>query len=299
MSKDYSKILILYNTSAYKGKIEEILPYIKKRLLARYEEVDAMTGSSAEEMNELAKTNADKYDIVLSCGGDGTLHEVVDGVMKSGARPIVGLLPFGTCNDVAKTLNIPRNLDKAIDTVLKLETIDYDVMYDNQNYITYTMAAGYLVRCSFATSQKVKKRMGRLAYVFSALGGIFKFPSMPMTITAEGERIHGKFFYMMLMNGNSVGGFKVRDRHTFSDGKIQLVIIKRSKFAPNSLFTLIRMFLFGIKSIRKSKYAIVREIDTVEIENHSNATFTYDGDKASFLKKHVSVNDKLTFIHGI
>jgi len=109
-----------------------------------------------------------------------------------------------------------------------------------------------------------------------------------MTVTCENERIHGKFVYMMAMNGESTGGFKLNKGEIINNGKVKIVLIKRGKGLAG-LFTFVKLFLFGIKSIMKSKHAIVREVSKFEIENHSNTPFTLDGEKAKFLKRKFEV----------
>lgn len=270
-----------------KGKVEEFLPKIKQRLFLRYQVVDAMTSNDKNGSEKLAFKFANKYDIVVACGGDGTLHQVVNGIMKSGANPIVGLLPFGTCNDVAKTLKIPFNLDKAIDCILRLNTTDYDLIFDGQNYISYSMATGYLTKCAYSSTRKSKKAIGKFAYIFSALKNIFKFQSLPLTITYDGIRIHGKFLYFMLISGETAGGFKLNKNASIDNGKVQMVLIKSKGLI--GLINFAKLFLFGIKSISKSKNVIVKEVEQVEIENHSNTPFIVDGEKAKFLKKSLNV----------
>lgn len=270
------------------------MPHIKQRLSLRYPQVDAVA-TPVEGAEEIALSFASKYDMLVSCGGDGTLHEVINGVMKSGSQPIVALLPMGTCNDVARTLKIPFKLDEAIDCILRLNTTSYDVMFDGKDYVTYALATGYLTQASYAASSKIKRKIGRLAYVFSGIRCLFHFDALPITITCDKERIHGKFVYMMAMNGESVGGFKLNKDATLNDGKIKLVLIKRGK-GVSSLFTFIKMFLFGIKSIVKSKNAIIRDVSSFEIENHANTPFTLDGEKAKFLKKKVKVEKVLDIV---
>lgn len=270
-----------------KGKIDEHLPHIKQRLSLRFPQVDAMA-TPVEGAEDLAFAFAGKYDIIVSCGGDGTLHEVINGVMKSGSQPTIAILPFGTCNDVARTFKIPFDLDKAIDCILRLNTTSYDVMFDGSDYITYALATGYLTKASYAASSKVKKKIGRLAYVFSGIRCMFQFEALPITITCDNERIDGKFVYMMAMNGESTGGFKLNKGEIINNGKVKLVLIKRGR-GVSSLFTFIKLFLFGIKSIMKSKNAIIREVTRFEIENHANTPFTLDGEKAKFLKKKIQV----------
>ncbi len=294
--KEIKSVLIIYNPNAMKGKVGEYLPHIKQRLLLRYPQVDAMA-TPKEGAEDIAFSFADKYDILISCGGDGTLHETINGVMKSGANPIVAIFPFGTCNDVARTFKISFNLDKAIDSVLRLNTTNYDVMFDGNRYITYSLATGYLTQASYSASNKIKRRIGRLAYLFSGLKCMFKFASLPITINCEGERIHGKFVYMMAINGESAGGFKLNKGEIVNNGKVKVVIIKRGKFL-SGLFTFAKLFLFGIKSIMRSKNAIVREVSKFEIENHANAPFTYDGERVKFLKKRFEVKQLNNIVKG-
>ncbi|MBO5954382.1 MAG: YegS/Rv2252/BmrU family lipid kinase [Clostridia bacterium] len=292
--KEVKSVLIIYNPNAMKGKISEHLPHIKQRLSLRYEKIDAMA-TPVEGAEDIAYSFAPKYDIIVSCGGDGTLHEIINGVMKSGSQPTIAILPFGTCNDVARTFKIPFNLDEAIDCILRLNTTSYDVMFDGKDYITYALATGYLTKASYAASSKIKKKIGRLAYVFSGIRCMFQFDALPITITCDNERIHGKFVYLMAMNGESTGGFKLNKGEIINNGKVKLVMIKRGK-GISSLFTFVKLFLFGIKSIMKSKNAIVREVTHFEIENHANTPFTLDGEKAKFLKKKIQVKQVLSIV---
>ena len=283
--KEIKNVLIIYNPFSMKGKVGEKLPHIKQRLNLRYEKVDAMA-TPKEGAEDLALTNAPKYDLIVSCGGDGTLHEIINGVMKSGSQPIIGILPFGTCNDVARSFKIPFNLDKALDCILRLNTTSYDVMFDGNDYVTYALATGYLTQASYVVPSKVKRKIGRLAYVFAGLKCLFKFDALPITVTCDKERIHGKFVYAMAMNGESTGGFRLNKGETINNNKVKIVLIKKRR---GCLFTFIKLFMFGIKSIRKSKNAVIREVKSFEIENHANAPFTADGEKLKFLKKKFEV----------
>lgn len=284
--KNYSSVLIIYNPNALKGKIDDYIPEIKKRLSLRYSVVDAMSSPEIDGAESLALKYASKYDVLVSCGGDGTVHNVINGVMKSRADCVVGILPFGTCNDVARSLKIPCDFDKAIDCLLRLNITKYSLMSADDEFISYSLATGYLTNSTYATTNKQKKRLGRFAYFISAIKYLFKFKSLPITITADGERIHGKFIYFMLLNGEYAGGFRLNKNKEYNNGKTQLVLIKKTK-ALGGFFTFIKMFMFGIKSIRKSKCAIVKEVGKVKIENHANAPFTLDGEKTKFLKKEI------------
>ena len=290
--KEVKSVLIIYNPNAMKGKIVEQLPHIKQRLMMRYPLVEAMA-TAADGAENIALSFAGKFDIIISCGGDGTLHEIINGIMKSGFNPIIGILPLGTCNDVARSFKISFDLDEAIDSILRLNITNYDVMFDGKDYITYALATGYLTEASYSASNQIKKRIGRLAYVVSGIKSSFNFKALPLTVTTENERFHGKFVYMMAMNGESTGGFKINKGAIVNNQKVKLVLIKK-RFG--CLFTFIKLFLFGIKSIIKSKNAIIRDVSSFEIENHSNNAFTLDGEKARFLKSKVQVKQLLNIV---
>jgi len=293
--KNYNSVLIIYNPNAMKGKIDEYLPHIKQRLFLRFTQVDAMYSPNEDGAEMLAFKHASKYDIVVVCGGDGTVNQVVNGIVKSKANSVIAILPFGTANDIARTLNIPKDLDKAIDTILRLNLVDYDLMSDGERYITSSLATGYLTNVTYSTSNKAKKRMGRFAYFLSCLKHMFKFKTLPITITCDGERIHDKFVYFMLINTKSISGINVNEKDNFSNGKVKLVLIKKSKFL-GSFCTILKMFTKGLDSIKKSKLVIVREVKQIEIENHSNSPFTMDGEKIKFLKKTISVATPITLV---
>ena len=293
--KNYSSILIIYNPSAMKGKLNEFIPKIKQRLLLRFSQVDAMFSADTNGAENLAFKFASKYDVVVSCGGDGTLHEVVNGVMASGAKPLIGVLPFGTCNDVARTLKIPFNMDQAIDCLLRLNTTEFDMMFDGKEYIVYSIATGYLVKSTYSATNKSKKKFGRLAYFMSALKCIFKLDSIPITILCDGERIHNKIAYLMLINGESAGGFKLNKNEVLDNGKVKMLVIKRTNAIANFI-TFIKLFLFGIGSVRRDKSVIIRDVEEFEIENHANSAFIIDGERVKFLRKSIEVITPLTFI---
>lgn len=280
-----------------KGEIENHIPRIKQRLLLRYAIVDSMSSQDINGAEILAQKYASKYDIIISCGGDGTLNQVVNGVMKSGENTAIGILPCGTCNDVARTLNISNDLDKAVDSILRLNTTRYDLMYDGERYMSYSLATGYMTKCSYSASSKSKKRFGRLAYVVSAIKDLFRIDKLPITVTADGERIHDKFLYFMLVNGISVGGFKMNKDDNLTDGKVKLVMIRRKK-GLGCLFAMIKLFIRGISAVKNNKYIIVKDVSNIHIENHANSPFTMDGEKTKFLKKDIKVVSSLEVIKG-
>ena len=295
--KNYNKVLIIYNPNAMKGEIDEKLPYIKQRLFLRYSQVDSICSPTEQGLEQLTIKNAPLYDIIVACGGDGTVNRILNGVAKSEAETLVAILPYGTSNDIARTLNVPFELDKAIDCILRLNFAKYDLMYDGSNYITSSLSGGYLTTTIYSTSVTAKKRLGKFAYVLSALKHLFKFKALPLTVTCDGERVHDKFLYFLLMNSSSVNGFNINKKDDFNNGKVRLVLIKKGKFL-GGFFSYLKLMFRGVDAIKKHKLVYVRDVRKVEIENHSNTPFIIDGEKTKFLKAKIQVSRPISIVRN-
>ena len=291
-------LIVIYNPNARKGKIKQVMPYILSRLSTKFSPCEAVQTKSAEDMVDLARKNAEKYDYIVVAGGDGSIHNVVNGVKQSKGRPKLGFLPYGTVNDVCKTLNIPRKLDKAIDVILRGQTIKYDIMQENGNYMIYTFAGGMFVSTSFQTSTGMKRVLGKLAYFITGAKQLFSMRTLPLTVEIDGERHHGRYIIAMVLNSASAAGFKINKERDIDDGLIDVVLIEKKRSFLVALITLVKMFLFGLKSIKKQKNVVVQKCKIVKIQNHSNEPFTQDGEEARFLTKEINISSPITVLYG-
>jgi len=128
------------------------------------------------DATRLAAENGSRFDTVACIGGDGTLSEVLAGLMQLDGPPPVGYIPMGTANDVATTLCLPKN-----DTVAAAQRIvdgkphPYDVGgFGDNDYFAYIAAFGAFTDVSYATPQNQKKVLGELAYVLQGMAQLPK-----------------------------------------------------------------------------------------------------------------------------
>jgi diacylglycerol kinase (ATP) len=291
-------VIVIYNPNARKGKIKDVMPYIQQRLATKFKPCDTVQTKSAEDMIELARKNAEKYDCIVVAGGDGSIHNVINGVKQSKGRPTLGFLPYGTVNDVCRTLNVPKDLDKAIDVILRGETIKYDIMQEGDNYMIYTFAGGMFVSTSFKTGTGMKRVLGKIAYFLTGAKQLFSMRTLPLTVTIDGERHHGRYIMMMVLNSTSAAGFKINKERDIDDGLIDVILVEKKKSYIKALFTLLRMFLFGLDNVRKCKNVVIKKCKTVKVENHSNESFTQDGEEAGFLTKEISIAKPITVFYN-
>ena len=291
-------LIVIYNPNARKGKIKEVMPYILERLSTKFKPCDAVQSKSAEDMIDLARKNAEKYNVVVVAGGDGSIHNVINGVKQSKGRPTLGFLPYGTVNDVCRTLNIPRDLDRAIDVILRGETIKYDIMQEGNNYMIYTFAGGMFVSTSFKTSTGLKRVLGKVAYFLTGAKQLFSMRTLPLTVNIDGERHHGRYIMMMVLNSASAAGFRINKERDIDDGLIDVILVEKKRSYFVALLTLLKMFVFGLNSVRKHKNVVIKKCKSVTIENHSNEPFTQDGEQADFLTKQINITSPITVFYN-
>ena len=291
-------LIVIYNPNARKGKIKEVMPYILQRLSTKFKPCEAVQSKSAEDMIDLARKNAEKYNVVVVAGGDGSIHNVINGVKQSKGRPTLGFLPYGTVNDVCRTLNIPRDLDRAIDVILRGETIKYDIMQEGDNYMIYTFAGGMFVSTSFKTSTGLKRVLGKVAYFLTGAKQLFSMRTLPLTINIDGERHHGRYIMMMVLNSASAAGFRINKERDIDDGLIDVILVEKKRSYLVALLTLLKMFIFGLNSVRKHKNVVIKKCKNVVIENHSNEPFTQDGEQADFLTKEINITAPITVFYN-
>ena len=225
------KLLFVYNPHAGKGllkpKVSDIVDIFVK---AGYEVVIYPTQAYHDAYKKvLAYT--DKYDLVVCSGGDGTIDEVVSGMMERGDRAPVGYIPTGTTNDFANSLKIPKNILAAADNAVSGVAFPCDVGKFNDGFFVYIAAFGLFTDVSYQTKQELKNVLGHLAYLLEGTKRLVNVPSYRMKATHDGETIEEEFIFGMVTNSRSVGGFRnmIGKNVHFDDGVFEVTLIKTPK----------------------------------------------------------------------
>ncbi len=186
--------------------------------------------SGPGEATEIAAAHGEEYDVAACIGGDGTLSEVISGLMKLKNPPKLGYIPMGTANDVATTLALPKNdTVGAAKRILNGEPHPYDVGgFGKDKYFAYIAAFGAFTEVSYVTPQAQKKRLGHLAYILQGAMQLPKIESYRTRVEYDDGVIEDNLFYGSLSNSTSVAGIvKLRDEMVgLGDGMSELVLVK-------------------------------------------------------------------------
>ena len=222
------KMLFIYNPNSGMGllkpKLSDVLDIFVK---GGYEVTVYPTQKYHDAVRKMGEYE-EQYDLVACSGGDGTLDEVVTGMMKREKKVPIGYIPAGTTNDFASSLHISKNMLEAADTVVNGVPFACDVGEFNEDYFVYIAAFGLFTDVSDETKQSMKNVLGHLAYILEGTKRIFNIPSYRIKVTHDGETIEDEFIYGMVTNSRSVGGFKgiTGKNVVFDDGKFEVTLFK-------------------------------------------------------------------------
>lgn len=225
------KLLFVFNPFSGKGQIKSKLFEIVDQFVKSGYEVTVYPTQKPQDAMELVKERAGEYELVICSGGDGTLDEVVTGMMcRENKRPI-GYIPAGSTNDFASSLGFPRSMEEAAEAAVNGIPFACDVGEFNGDYFVYIAAFGLFTDVSYATSQELKNRIGHIAYILEGLKRLPTIQSYHLQVTWEGQTIEDEFIYGMVTNSTSAGGFKnITGKNVqLDDGLFEVTLIRMPK----------------------------------------------------------------------
>lgn len=222
--------MLLVNPSAGKGQYKACLADVLNVFCCGEYEPTVYFTRYAGNAGELIKEHAENYDLVACMGGDGTLSEVVGGMIHlDNPRPI-GYIPLGTANDVAKTLGFdPKQPIDNARRIVRGSPIPYDVgQFGTNAYFTYIAAFGAFTEVSYATPQERKQTLGHMAYMLEAIKSLTKLTSYKAIVEHDGGVIRDDFIFGAITNSTSVAGLVKLDSNkvSLSDGMFEVILVK-------------------------------------------------------------------------
>ena len=177
---------------------------------------------------EATATMKEGYDILVCCGGDGTLDEVVAGMMKRSDRIPIGYVPAGSTNDFARTLQIPSNMQKAAEVISGGREFKCDTGSFNDRPFVYVAAFGLFTDVSYGTGQDLKNTFGHLAYIMEAFARLGEIKSCRMKVVHDGITEEDEYLFGMVSNSLSVAGisFLAKSGIILDDGLFEVTLVK-------------------------------------------------------------------------
>ena len=270
------KLFFVFNPKAGKGKIKTALMDIVDVFNKGGYEVVIRATQYPKDAYEMTRKYADKVDLVVCSGGDGTLDEVVAGLVETGSKVPVGYIPAGSTNDFAGSLFIPKNMVAAAEMIMEENVYRCDIGKFNKQTFTYIAAFGLFTDVAYETDQDLKNILGHLAYLLEGVKRLFDIQSYHMKVTTEDEIFEDDFMYGMITNSRSVGGFKnlTGKNVDMNDGLFEVTLITTPK-NPMDMQEIIAGLMSG-----KDNSDLIYTFKTSRIRLHSDeaVAWTLDGE---------------------
>ena len=224
-------MLLIYNSRAGKGSFLTRLPEVIDMFVKGGFRVEVYPTQAAGDAIEKVSHIPGYISLVVAAGGDGTLDEVVTGLLKSGRDVPLGYIPVGSTNDYAASLKLSFNVLEAVGDILGGEPQAVDMGEFNNEIFVYVAAFGAFTDVSYDTNQDMKNLFGHIAYIMEGVRRIGDIKSYDLRVEVDGELHEGSYIYGMVTNSVSVGGFKgITGKNVLlDDGVFEVLLIHTPK----------------------------------------------------------------------
>ena len=290
------RILVIANPRAGLGKIKaSLFSVVDIFSKAGYEVTVYPTKEQNDAFNRV-KEGIEGFDRIVVCGGDGTLNEVVSGVVSSDIDATIGYIPAGTLNEWSSGLKISRNILEAAEDIVNGNIRELDVGCFDDRYFTYTASFGAFTEASYSAPQEIKNVIGQAAYFFEGIKSIAHIKPITLELEADGKIVKGDFLFGAISNSHSVGGVLKLDENivNLNDGYFEVLLIRN----PDTLQELQQIVDGIVKKDFDRKGLEFFKASSIKVKSKKPLDWTLDGEHAAGGKETVieNLHNRMKFI---
>ncbi|WP_347552327.1 diacylglycerol kinase family protein [Pseudalkalibacillus hwajinpoensis] len=271
-----TRTAIILNPKAGNVKLVDQIDIIQERLKVKFGNVTLYKTEYPGHGAELVEQLADKVDVLIGAGGDGTIYELANAICQRGKRPVFGVIPGGTCNDFSRALGINQNPLQAVEQLLEDHRSLIDVGKSNDEYFLNFWGIGLITQASENINPDTKELFGRLSYYISTAQTINNPVPFHLKVEADEANFEGEAVMMIVGNGPFTGGIQAFfPQNNLKDEEFDILIIKET-----SLPTF--WSIFQSKMFKQSRFneAIIHfQAKNLTVSTTPNQTIDCDGER--------------------
>lgn len=237
MENKYNHGVLFYHEHSGLKDIYEGLGEVTKSLSSMCKHLSIQLSENEGDIIKYCESiKNDKYsseiDILFILGGDGTVNELVNGVMQHDLQLPVGIIPGGTFNDFTKTLNLDSNFKNASSQLLSAQVGSYDVMKVNDTFVLNFVGLGLIVQNAENVQEGSKDVFGKLSYIGSTVKTLMNPSKFNFKLNVDGREETGNTSMLLIANGPNIGGGRVPLTDLSpQDGKVDTFIFDDQSFS--------------------------------------------------------------------
>ena len=233
------------------------------------------------DARDFAMEYGGEVDIVAVSGGDGTLNEVINGMIDAGHRTSIGYIPSGSTNDFAISIGLPTSIYDCTDLIIEGEAQNLDIGCFNGRYFSYIASFGAFTSASYSVPQNVKNILGHTAYILGGMKDIMSIKPIHAKITAdkgtEYEHVcEDDFLFGAVCNSRSVAGILklYKQGIDMNDGLMEVFLIRM----PKDLIALNDIGINMLNGTLNSSQIEFFPAKNVDVEIEPGTHWTLDGE---------------------
>ncbi len=270
------RALVIINPCAGTRKSKKNMFEIVDRLSNSGYQVSVQTTTKSGDGAAFVHQYGAEHQLIVCSGGDGTLNEVINGMLELQLEVPLGYVPSGTTNDFARTLQLPAKVEKCMDRILRSSPRAFDIGSFNGRNFTYIASLGAFTKVSYSTPQKFKNIFGHSAYLLEGAKEIGSITPFEAEILVNGKSYAGEFLFGSVSNSTSIAGlFKLNGLDVrLDDGEFELILIRNPK-SVTDLHGIVQGLTRGIYDPR---YVIFEHTKAVTVKTAIPCSWTIDGE---------------------
>ena len=268
------KGVILYNVKAGKGKVAKRLD----RIVAEFTKEGIEMEPRLIDFKSNPFDGIESVEIVVICGGDGTINYVVNQMREKGINPLIGVIPAGTANDFAGAIGMPKDYVKAARKIAQGKEHAVDCGEVNGRYFVNVLSFGVLTTTSQHTSDKAKRRYGKLAYIWVGLKDLITMHRMRLKVKVDGEVFDSEALMFLVFNGETAGRMPLARMASLRDGVFDCLFLRKRRTAFQSACDML-LYIVGVKTaavkyIRTSQLTLMSPTsEATDVDGQSGGSF--------------------------
>ncbi len=271
------KVLVLINPNSGKKNSKESVLDALNLFSANNYQMEIYLSQKPMDVTRYIEENGERFDVVAVFGGDGTLNEATNGLMKLKHKPVISYFPTGTMNDFGTNFGLTNDMKQCANIACVGHIESFDVGKMNSHYFNYVAGFGAFCNVSYETKQELKKQIGNLAYIIKAIHEIPNLHPYHVKINLDGKVFDKNLMFGLIINGNRVAGFEMVEQadNTFKDGLFDIILVEHT---PN-LLELYNYPLGVLHPELNMKYVERYQAKSIIIESQEKLAWTLDGEE--------------------
>lgn len=271
------KVLVLINPNSGKKNSKESVLDALNVFSANNYQMEIYLSQKPMDVTRYIEENGERFDVVAVFGGDGTLNEATNGLMKLKHKPVISYFPTGTMNDFGTNFGLTNDMKQCANIACVGHIESFDVGKMNSRYFNYVAGFGAFCNVSYETKQELKKQIGNLAYIIKAIHEIPNLHPYHVKMNLDGKVFEKDLMFGLIINGNRVAGFEMVEQadNTFKDGLFDIILVEHT---PNPL-ELYNYPLGVLHPELNMKYVERYQAKSIIIESQEKLAWTLDGEE--------------------